>query len=199
MELAELPERARQIFLKLCCIEESDRIAGFLRDADAGDALAVLAEHGLIEIEGSRLHLDPDAARAGLAMVDPEFAQKVWAEFAAEWGRSMTIARDDGQYDQAVRSALGAAPYLRRLELWTELAWVCDTALGCDRSPAGVASLLPFAEAAAEGSGGLAERALHARMITGSDPERGLAMSREVLADAVAAEDFDAATWAAVI
>lgn len=195
MELSELPERARHVFLKLCCLEEEDRFAPFLRDAD--DELAVLAEHGLIEFDGKRVHLRPDAAQAGQAMVDPEFAQSVYAEFAAEWGRSLAAAQENGQYDMVVRFALRAAPYVRRLGLWTDLAWLCDTALGCDRSPATVALLLPYAEAAAEGSGGQTERALHARMITGIDHERGLAMSRELLAEAVAAGDFSAASWTA--
>jgi tetratricopeptide (TPR) repeat protein len=195
VELSELPERARQVFLTLCCLEEGDRLTPLLRDAD--DGLAVLAEHGLIEFEGRRVHLRPDAARAGRAVVDPEFERSVCAEFAAEWGRSLQIAQENGQNDVAVRSALAAAPYLRRLGLWHDLAWLCDTALSCDRSPATVESLLPFAEAAAEAGEGLTGRALHARMVTELDRDRGVAMSRALLAEAVAAEDFFEASWAA--
>lgn len=194
MELSELPERARRVFLKLCCMEEGDRFTYFLR---ADDELAVLAEHGLVEFEGQRVHLDPRAAATGRALASREFVRSVDEELAANWSASLTSARDKGQTGMIVTAAAGVAPYLRRLERWDELAQVCDTALAHDRSPATVALLLPFAEAAAQGSGALSNRALHARMLADVDRERGLALSHEVLADAVAAEDFAAASWAA--
>ena len=118
-------------------------------------------------------------------------------EMAANWITSLTAARDAGHAAEVVRAAVSAAPHLQRLERWSDLAWVCDTALGLDRSPAMVALVRPFVQAAAEGSGGRTERALHARVIAETDRERGLAMSRELLADAVADGDFHVAAWTA--
>uniref|UniRef100_UPI0039BFBAFD hypothetical protein n=1 Tax=Lentzea alba TaxID=2714351 RepID=UPI0039BFBAFD len=184
--MRSLPERAQQVFLRLCRMEEDDRYTFFF--PDSGDQLAVLAEHGVVETDGQRLLVDPAAAELGRAAIDSELARSVDEGMAANWTASMVVARDNGQVGEVVSLALKAAPYLRRLERWDQLAWVCETALARDTSPSTAALLLPFAEAAAKG--GLGERALHARVLIEVDRERGLAQSREVLAAAVAAGDF---------
>jgi hypothetical protein len=66
--LRSLPEPARRLFLTLCCIREDDLYNYVVGDAD--DELAVLSEHGLIEIEGHRLRLHPGAVEAGQAMAE---------------------------------------------------------------------------------------------------------------------------------
>jgi hypothetical protein len=183
-----LPERAHQVFLRLCRVEEADRHTFFFPGSD--DQLAVLAERGLIEFEGTRLHVDPGALQVGRETTDPEFARSVDAEMSANWTASMMIARDNGQTAEVVRFALNAAPYLIRLERWDQLGWVCEAALAADTSPATAALLLPFVETAAEGSGEPAHRALHARVLVEVDRERGVALSREQLAKAVEAGNF---------
>jgi hypothetical protein len=66
--LRSLPLPARRLFLTLCCIREDDLHTYVVGDAD--DELAVLSEHGLIEIVGQRMHLHPGAAEAGRAMAE---------------------------------------------------------------------------------------------------------------------------------
>lgn len=66
--LRSLPEPARRMFLTLCCINENDRYTYVV--GDAADELAVLSEHGLVEIEGQRLRLHPGAVAAGRAMAE---------------------------------------------------------------------------------------------------------------------------------
>lgn len=63
-----LPEPARRLFLTLCCIRDDDLHTYVV--GDAADELAVLSEHGLIEIDGQRLSLHPGAVEAGRAMAD---------------------------------------------------------------------------------------------------------------------------------
>ncbi|MET9630100.1 hypothetical protein ABZX92_21795 [Lentzea sp. NPDC006480] len=63
-----LPEPARRLFLTLCCIREDDLCTYAV--GEAGDELAVLSEHGLIEIENGRLSLHPGAVEAGRAMAE---------------------------------------------------------------------------------------------------------------------------------
>ncbi|GAB2856274.1 hypothetical protein [Lentzea nigeriaca] len=116
MELSELPQRAQQVFFRLCCLEEQDRFTYFLREAD--DGLAVLAEHGLIEFEGQRVRLDPGAEAAGRTMAGPEFARSVDEELAANWVASMMVETGPHKADALDR----ATPYLRRLGRWDELA-----------------------------------------------------------------------------
>lgn len=66
--LRSLPEPARRLFLTLCCIREDDLCTYAVGDAD--DELAVLSEHGLIEIVGQRMQLHPGAVEAGRAMAE---------------------------------------------------------------------------------------------------------------------------------
>ncbi|KJK49673.1 hypothetical protein UK23_13055 [Lentzea aerocolonigenes] len=66
--MRSLPEPARRLFLTLCCIREDDLCDYVVGDAD--DELAVLSEHGLIEIQDGRLSLHPGAVEAGRAMAD---------------------------------------------------------------------------------------------------------------------------------
>ncbi|HEX8869757.1 MAG TPA: hypothetical protein VF821_29120 [Lentzea sp.] len=63
-----LPEPARRLFLTLCCIRDHDLHTYVVGDAD--DELAVLSEHGLIEVEDGRLRLNAAAAEAGRAMAE---------------------------------------------------------------------------------------------------------------------------------
>ncbi|SER24760.1 hypothetical protein SAMN05216188_109135 [Lentzea xinjiangensis] len=101
-------------------MEEQDRYRYFLRDAD--DQLAVLAEHGLVEFEGQRVRLLAAAEQAGRAVVDPGFARAVAEEWAANWIASLEVAADVEKPGLLAH----AAPYLRRLGRWDELAALED-------------------------------------------------------------------------
>ncbi|MEV6239887.1 hypothetical protein [Lentzea sp. NPDC051838] len=99
-----LPEPARRLFLTLCCVREDDLHMYVVGDAD--DELAVLSEHGLIEIEDGRLRLHPGAVEAGRTMAglaDSRF--HVADQLAA-------IEHQQGRHDRALdlkAEALGLA------------------------------------------------------------------------------------------
>lgn len=194
--VGSLPEQAREVFLRLCCTEDNDRRTFF--NPDAGGELAVLADRGLIEIAGHHLRIHPGVAETGRAMAGHEFARSVDEEFADMWVASLTFGRDreqsDGTTSLLVDAAVGAAPYLHRLGRWEQLGWVCEAALGRDSTPAMVASLLPFLEAAAEHSVDLPTWSIYARALCRVDQVRGRAMLRDLLARAVSDEQFAAAS-----
>ncbi|MEU0881931.1 hypothetical protein ABZ345_25240 [Lentzea sp. NPDC005914] len=99
-----LPEPARRLFLTLCCITEDDLYTYAVGEAD--EELAVLSEHGLIEIEDGRLSLHPGAVEAGRAMAELADSRFHVADQLA------AIEDQQGRYDRALAfkaEALGLA------------------------------------------------------------------------------------------
>lgn len=191
-----MPEPARKVFLTLCCTEENDRRTSF--NLDAGDELALLTECGLIEIVDHHLSLHPGVAEAGRAMADPEFARSVGEKFANMWVASLAFGRGrestDGNTALIVDAAVGAAPYLHRLERWEQLAWVCEAALCREKTPRMVASLLPFLETVATKDNGLPMQSLYASTVALIDRPRGHAMLRGLFTRAVSERSYAAAS-----
>lgn len=196
-----LPEQAREMFLELCCTEGNDRRTFF--NQDRGDELALLAERGLIEFADRQHHLriHPGVAEAGRAMADRGFAREVDEKFANMWVASLAFGRDrepsDGNSTFLVDAAVGAAPYLHRLNRWEQLAWACDAALRREHTPGMVALLLPFIEAVVAHDNGLPALNLHARTVASIDRPRGQAMLRDLLTRAAAEKSYAVASASA--
>jgi tetratricopeptide (TPR) repeat protein len=172
--------------------------------------MGLLEAHALVEavpagdqeVEGLvRYRVHPGVAEAARAQADPGVQAAVDAELAAFWQAVFwqAMRAEGGEAGQAVVHAGGAAvPYLLRCRDWATAARLLEEALRRDRSPAVVQTLLPLLRQLAQATLGTDQELLNAgrlgRMVSWVDPVEGERQLREVLAQAVAQDDYDTAT-----
>ena len=221
--LAYLPGPARLMAQFLACLEESDR-QSFIIDINWADLwrglarpgdppphpplLATLADAALIQPEQPpgtseddqplvtyRMH--PGIAQAIRASAGPEIQAATDTELAATWQQISQQARqqEGGEAGQDIVTAgLSAAPYLLRLQDWDTISTLLEQALLRDDSPATAQAALPALRAVASATNALGDLSVLARALRRVDPAEAETLLRKALTQAIAAENFRAAS-----
>jgi tetratricopeptide (TPR) repeat protein len=224
--VAGLAPAKRDLLVFLCCLEEADRIRPVLdgnwaalwrRLSRAGEPpgwdarLASLAAAGLVAVQpGSQqtaesYGIDPGVAAAGRDVAGEKLREAVDTELAGYWtavaDRALRREAEEQTGERVVRAGLGAAPYLLRLHRWREARGLLGRVLTRDSSRATAQAALPALRAiaaAVAGTDGEPGAALTlARALDPIDPAEAERQTREVLAAALARQDYMNAATAA--
>lgn len=217
--IAALPEETKVLFAFLCCLEPDDRFDSLINalwpevwrrwglpgETPSPDATAAPAvQQGLIAVDTAadtglpmRYRLHSSAVEIGTNSESP-FAEATDTTVGDAWLATLQDAirrgTPDGRGGAVLRAVRSAAPYLIRGQRWSELLIAVHEALVHDESTASAVALLPIittiAEATLETERELPAGRVHAQAIAAVDLERGQAELRELLAGAVAREDF---------
>jgi tetratricopeptide (TPR) repeat protein len=217
-----LPDQARLLMRMLCLLEDDDRqthvVEGNwaelwrrLNRADdvpaVADALAHLTAAALVHAQafhdrgdspqGVRYRIHPavvEAVRADIptglrAAVDIEIA--AWWTTVADWARNM----EGGEHSQiVVHAALAAAPYLQRRHDWETAADLLGDVIARDRTPAVIQAALPHLQHIALSTGEPRHVSMFAAALATTNPDAAERLTRDALAQAVAARDFGLAS-----
>ena len=164
----------RDLFMFLCCLEETDRIAAVLDGTWASiwgrlerggqppglnQALAVLGARGLAVIRGEGGHYEscavhPGVAAAGRAAAGEPFRYYVDSEVSAFWATVFGQASGEGtgsvNTGVLVRAGLAAVPYLVRRQQWDLAAPLLERAFLADPARGVAAAVLPAARLIAD-------------------------------------------------
>jgi len=220
-----LPAEARDLFWYLCCLEERDRtpdiarlVLPFVRSEphhdshqDIGEAFENLASAGLITApplpagSGSPCEIHPVVAAADRSQAGEQFRKSVDARLADYLS---TLALFSRQHEAAVGggrividSSLRAIPYLMRLGCWRIAAGLIEGVLRRDRSRTATsvafAALNVIARASADTADEVAISGTLARAWEARDPAAAERLARAALDQALARQDYQAASVAA--
>ena len=209
----------RDLFMFLCCLEETDRIAAVLDGTWAGfsgrlergeqppgldQALAVLSARGLAVIRGEggsyeSCAVHPGVAAAGRAAAGEQFRSFVDTEVSGFWATVFGQASggDGGSVNTAVlvRAGLAAVPYLVRRQQWDLAAALLERAFLADPERGVAAAMLPAARLIAD------SKPRHALLLSTilrvSDPAPAYGAMRRYLNTVADADDHRAAAVAA--
>jgi hypothetical protein len=184
----------------LCGLEEHDRIRPVIdatwaalwtrlelpgQPPGLGESLAALAVQGLIvvrpenEESAESYGIHPAVSASCRAQAGPDFRAAADTELAEFW---LAVARsavgpgaEERNSELVVRAGLGAAPYLCRLQRWTQACMLLEFVLARSQSRAVVSAALPFLNAIATA-------------ITGTEDEPAIAVPLAIAQELVDAE-----------
>ncbi|ALG11106.1 hypothetical protein AOZ06_33270 [Kibdelosporangium phytohabitans] len=210
--MATLPDKSVVLFHFLCCVEEADRNEPVVRENwsalwqahRAGDpppiaeALGPLVDRAVVGIDGEGYRIHPGIAGTGRDDADSRFRSSVDVELGKFWRHIMSLAVEhEGQESSSAavqHAAIGAAPYLFRQRNWPHLDNAIQMVLQRDYSLATMATLLPFASAAAEATRGTQDELVVARthggVLSRLDPGQAEIIFRDLLNLALDRGDF---------
>jgi tetratricopeptide (TPR) repeat protein len=153
-----LPEPARNLFHRLCCLEEGDRREGVIKTiwADKASALPALVEAGLVD---AAYHIHPGVAESGREQAGQELRSEVDAGLSVFWitvFRQAEAKEESGMGDLVLHAGRSAAPYLMRRCRWSAAQVLMDAVINRDNSPTTVSEVLPLLQRIAEETEGTA-------------------------------------------
>jgi tetratricopeptide (TPR) repeat protein len=140
-----LPEGARGLFYRLCCLEEEDREERVIKvvyddaSSHAGEVMAA----GLVDA-AYRIH--PGVAEAGRENAGQELRDSVDVRMGKFWiavFRQAEQKESEGGGVLVLRAGRSAVPYLMRQHRWEEATRLLENVFRRDQSPATVAEVLP--------------------------------------------------------
>jgi tetratricopeptide (TPR) repeat protein len=154
-----LPEAARDLFYRLCCMEEEDREKQIIEQIwdDAASHADEVRAAGLVDAS-YRIH--PGVAEAGREEAGSELRDSVDVEMAKFWMAAFWQAIEketEGMGGLVLRAGRSAVPYLMRQRRWPEAATLLERVIGRDKSPVTVAVALPLLGRIAEVTEGTEE------------------------------------------
>jgi tetratricopeptide (TPR) repeat protein len=221
--LAALPGPTQLMAQFLACLEDSDRQSAIIDDnwADLwrrlgrpGEApgwrplAAALVAAALIQADQSsernggedpavsyRMH--PGVAQAIRAAAGSVVQSATDTELGAFWATVADEVEDHegGKYGQVVVTAgLSAAPYLLRLQEWETAGMLLGLALNRDRSPGTIEAIVPPLRVIADATRDVRVLNVLGRALLSANPAEAERLLRAALDQAVADEDFSAAS-----